>query len=65
MPDERNDIHELRLQISALLHNSTTTPACKAIASLMAAAWACRTAEMPPEVAGRMIVSYYRADPLE
>jgi len=63
--DERNDIHELRLQMTALLEHSEASAACRAVASLMAAAIACRKAEMPPEVAVGMLADYYRRDPLK
>ncbi len=62
---ERNDILELRLQLTAMLGHSPANAACKAIASLMAAAIACRQGEMPSEVAAAMLVDYYRRDPLE
>jgi len=65
MPAERQAIHELRLQIASLLENSNATPGCKAIASLMAAAYTCRSADMPPEVAAAMLADYYRRDPLK
>jgi hypothetical protein len=57
MRDERKDIHELRLHISALLQNRDTTAGGKAIASLMAAAYACRAADMRPQVAAAMIAA--------
>jgi hypothetical protein len=65
MPEERNAIHELRLQLTALLQHSGATPGCKTIAALMAAAYACRAANMPPELAVHMLKSFYRRDPLE
>jgi hypothetical protein len=65
MPDERRAIHELRVQISALLQNSPATPGCKAVASLMAAAYACRASDMPPQVAATMLAEYFKRDPLE
>jgi hypothetical protein len=65
MPEERNSIHELRLQLTALLGHSSATPGCKTIAALMAAAYACRDANMPPELAVHMLKSFYRRDPLE
>jgi hypothetical protein len=64
MPDERNSIHELRLQLTALLQHSGATPGCKTIAALMAAAYACREASMPPELAVHMLKSFCRRDPL-
>jgi hypothetical protein len=64
MPEERNAIHDLRLQLTALLQHSGATPGCKTIAALMAAAYACRTADMPPELAVHMLKSFYRRDPL-
>jgi hypothetical protein len=64
MPDERNAIHELRLQLTALLQHSGATPGCKTIAARMAAAYACRAANMPPELAVHMLKSFYRRDPL-
>jgi hypothetical protein len=63
--DERKPVHELRLQISALMQNSGATPGCKAIASLMAAAYACRNAEMPQKLAVAMLADYYHRDPLQ
>ena len=39
MPEERNSIHELRLQLTALLQHSGATPGCKSIAALMAASY--------------------------
>ena len=39
--------------------------ACKAIASLMAAAIACRQGDLPPDLAAAMLVDYYRRDPLK
>lgn len=65
MPEERNSIHELRLQLTALLQHSGATPGCKSIAALMAAAYACRDTKMPPELAIHMLRSFYRRDPLE
>jgi hypothetical protein len=65
MPDERNAIHELRLQITALLQNSGATAGCKAIAVLMAAAWACRSADMPANIAAAMLRDNFNRDPLE
>jgi hypothetical protein len=61
---EGQNIHHLRLQITALLRNSAATPGCQAIAALMAAAYACRGADMPPEVAVAMLADYYQHDPL-
>jgi hypothetical protein len=63
--DERKAIHELRLQMNALMQNSIATPGCKAIASLMAAAYACRSADMPSKVAAAMLADYYHRDPLQ
>jgi hypothetical protein len=65
MPDERKDIHELRLPISAFLQSSHTTAGCKAIAFLMAAAYACRAADVPHQVAAAMIADHIvRGDPI-
>ena len=62
---ERNDILDLRLQLTAVLQHSSANAACKAIASLMAAAIACRQGDMPPDTAAAMLVDYYRRDPLK
>jgi hypothetical protein len=64
MSDERTSITGIRQQITALLKNSDLTPGCKCIASLMAAAYACQDADMPPEIALAMLRSFYRRDPL-
>ena len=64
MPDERHDIHELRRQIAALIGHSAATPGCKALAALMAAAYACRAVDMPPDVATAMLAGYFKTDPL-
>lgn len=64
MTDERQAIHELRRQLTALLEHSNATPGCKAIASLMAAAYACRASGMPPQVAANMLAGYFTDDPL-
>jgi len=64
--DERKAIHELRLQMNALMQNSGATPDCKAIASLMVAAYSCRKAEMPSKVALAMLADYIvHGDPLQ
>jgi hypothetical protein len=63
--DERKAIHELRLQLTALLEHSHADPVSQAISFLMAAAWACRSTAMPPEVAAAMLADYFRRDPLE
>jgi hypothetical protein len=64
--DERKAIHELRLQMNALMQNSDATPGCKAIASLMVAACSCRNAEMPSKVALAMLADYLvHGDPLQ
>ena len=62
---ERNDILDLRLQLTTTLQHSPTNAACKAIASLMAAAIACRQGDLPSEVAAAMLIDYYRRDPLK
>jgi hypothetical protein len=64
MTDERKAIHELRLQLTALLEHSDAAPGTQAIACLMAAAWACRSTAMPPDVAAALLAGYYRRDPL-
>jgi hypothetical protein len=63
MTDERTAITDMREQIIALLKNSDLTPGCKCMASLMVAAYACRAAEMEPELAIHMLKSLFR-DPL-
>jgi hypothetical protein len=65
MTDEHQAIHELRLQITALLGNSGASAGCQAIAALMAAAYACRASGMPEQLAAFMLVSYFTRDPFQ
>ena len=64
MADEHRSITDLREQIIALLKESDLKPGSKCMASLMAAAYACRAADMPPDVAIRMLTGFYERDPL-
>ena len=64
MPDQRDDINDLRLQLTASIRDSGAGPGGKCIAALMAAAYACRAANMPPELAVHMLKSFYRRNPL-
>ena len=54
----------MREQIIALLKGSGLTPGSKCRAALMAAAYACRAADMAPDVAIHMLKSFYLRDPL-
>lgn len=64
MVDEHRAIVGLREQIIEMLKKSELTPGSKCMASLMAAAYACRAAEMPPDTAIHMLKSFYMRDPL-
>ena len=64
MVDEHRAITDMREQLIATLKNSELTPGCKCMAALMAAGYACRAAEMAPELAVHMLKSFYLRDPL-